>query len=114
MSRLNKHDRLAILELATEIASESAQNPNIVWMIEFQEQLVETLYRKMTDLIERDLEIAAEEEDEDEDDDDDDDEEEEEEEEEKGGAAAEESEAAELEHDEIKKKAKQKKAMKAA
>jgi hypothetical protein len=34
MSRLTKHDRLAILELATEIASESAQNPNIVWMIE--------------------------------------------------------------------------------
>ena len=103
MSRLTKHDRLAILELATEIASESAQNPNIVWMIEFQEQLVETLYRKMTDLIECDLEIAAEEDDEDDEDD-----------EEKEDAAAEESEAAELEHDEIKKKAKQKKAMKAA
>jgi hypothetical protein len=108
MSRLNKHDRLAILELATEIASESAQNPNIVWMIEFQEQLVETLYRKMTDLIECDLEIAAEE------DDDDDDDDEEEEEEKEEDAAAEESEAAELEHDEIKKKAKQKKAKKAA
>lgn len=106
MSRLNKHDRLAILELATEIASESAQNPNIVWMIEFQEQLVETLYRKMTDLIDRDLEIAAEE--------DDDDDEDEDEEEEKEDATAEESEAAELEHDEIKKKAKQKKAKKAA
>ena len=48
MSRLTKHDRLAILELASEIAAESAQNPNIVWMIEFQEQLVAALYRKMT------------------------------------------------------------------
>jgi hypothetical protein len=63
MSRLTKHDRLAILELATEIASESAQNPNIVWMIEFQEQTVEALYRKMVDLIEADLEMLEGEED---------------------------------------------------
>jgi hypothetical protein len=70
MSRLTKKDRLTILEFASEIASESAQNPNIVWMIEFQEQLVEALYRKMTDLIESDLARAQEEEQEGDDEDD--------------------------------------------
>jgi hypothetical protein len=104
MSRLTKHDRLAILELASEIAAESAQNPNIVWMIEFQEQLVAALYRKMTSLIEADLEMDEEEEDEDY--------EEEEDEEE-----AEESEVVVLESEddeENKKKGKEKKAKKAA
>jgi|APFre7841882724_1041349.scaffolds.fasta_scaffold141803_1 hypothetical protein len=104
MSRLTKHDRLAILELASEIAAESAQNPNIVWMIEFQEQLVAALYRKMTSLIEADLEMDEEEEDEDY--------EEEEDEEE-----AEESKVVVLESEddeENKKKSKEKKAKKAA
>ena len=48
--------RLRVLELVTEIASEAAQNPNIVWAIEFQELLVERLYRKMIGLIEEDEE----------------------------------------------------------
>jgi hypothetical protein len=104
MSRLTKHDRLAILELASEIAAESAQNPNIVWMIEFQEQLVAALYRKMTGLIEADLEMDEEEEDKDY-------------EEEKDEEEAEESEVVVLESEddeENKKKGKEKKAKKAA
>lgn len=44
--------RLRVMEMVTEIASEAAQNTNIVWMIEFQEQLVERLYRKMMTLLE--------------------------------------------------------------
>jgi hypothetical protein len=52
MNRLSREERLAVLELVTEIASEAARNPNVVWVIEFQEQLVETLYRKMTALLE--------------------------------------------------------------
>jgi hypothetical protein len=52
MNRLSREERFAVLELVTEIASEAAQNPNVVWVIEFQEQLVETLYRKMTALLE--------------------------------------------------------------
>jgi hypothetical protein len=46
--------RLRVLELAIEIASEAAQNTNIVWMIEFQEELVERLHRKMMVLLEED------------------------------------------------------------
>jgi hypothetical protein len=107
MSRLTKKDRLTILEFASEIASESAQNPNVVWMIEFQEQLVEALYRKMTGLIESDLARAEEEEDdEDKDDEDEDDEDDE---------NMEPTEVAEFEaDDEIKKKRKEKKSKKAA
>jgi hypothetical protein len=111
MTHLTKRDRLAILELASEIASEAAQNPNVVWIIEFQEQLVESLYRKMTDLIESDLEIAAKKEEQE-------GEEEEEDDEVEEDAAADEGEAAEpesdREHDEINKKGKQKKGKKAA
>jgi hypothetical protein len=44
--------RLRVLELVTEIAGEAAQNTNIIWMIEFQEELVERLYRKMMALLE--------------------------------------------------------------
>src|SRR5262245_48112862 len=44
--------RLRVLTLATEIASEAAQNTSIVWMIEFQEELVERLYRRMMALLE--------------------------------------------------------------
>jgi Mn-containing catalase len=55
MSHLTKQDRFHILELAAEIAAEAAQNPSVVWMIEFQEQLVESLYRKMTAMVESDL-----------------------------------------------------------
>jgi hypothetical protein len=98
MSRLTKNDRLTILEFASEIASEAAQNPNVVWMIEFQEHLVEALYRKMTDLIEADLEMAEEEEDYDEED-------------EEALAAVE---PEDEEDDEIRKKSKDKKTKKAA
>ncbi|MCF7982856.1 MAG: hypothetical protein K9L70_00480 [Thiohalocapsa sp.] len=52
MSKLDIEDRLSIMEMAAEIASEAAQNSNIVWMIEFQEELIERLYRKMTALVE--------------------------------------------------------------
>lgn len=52
MSQLDIEDRLSIMEMAADIASEAAQNPNVVWMIEFQEELIERLYRKMTALIE--------------------------------------------------------------
>lgn len=44
--------RLRVLEMVTEIASEASQNTNVVWMIEFQEELVERLYRKMIALVE--------------------------------------------------------------
>jgi hypothetical protein len=56
VSRITKQDRLRILELAAGVASEAAKNTNVVWMIEFQELLVEALYRKMTSLLESDLE----------------------------------------------------------
>jgi hypothetical protein len=52
--------RLRVLEMATEIAAEAAQNTNVVWMIEFQEELIERLFRKMISLI--DDEPAVEEE----------------------------------------------------
>jgi hypothetical protein len=46
--------RLRVLEMATEIAAEAAQNTNIIEMIEFQEKLVERLFRKMISLIDED------------------------------------------------------------
>lgn len=56
MSSLDIEDRLAILEMCADIASQATQNPNIVSMIDFQEELIERLYRKMTALIEADVE----------------------------------------------------------
>lgn len=65
---LKDETRLRILEMATEIASEAAKNTNVVWMIEFQEELVERLYRKMTALMqEGDESGGGQEDDEDED-----------------------------------------------
>lgn len=61
MSRLTKQDRLVILKLTADIACEAAQNPNVVLTIEFQEKLVETLYRKMTAMLASDLEEDEEE-----------------------------------------------------
>ena len=88
MSRLTKRDRIYILELATEIAAEAAQNPGVIWMIEFQEQLVESLYRKMTAMLEADLaKSGRHDEDEDDEDDDADEGEDEEEDEEKARKA---------------------------
>jgi hypothetical protein len=52
MKPLSREERLFVLELVTDIASEAAQNTNVVWMIEFQEELVEKLYRKMVALLE--------------------------------------------------------------
>lgn len=69
MSSLSKKDRLRILEMVAGIASEAAKNPNVTFTIEFQEELVCSLYHTMVALVDED-------EDEDEfleDDDDDDD-----------------------------------------
>jgi hypothetical protein len=66
MSSLSKKDRLKIMEMVAEIASEAAKNPNIVWMIEFQEELVCTLYHTMVALVEHDEDEFPEEDDEDE------------------------------------------------
>jgi len=52
MKPLSREERLFVLELVTDIASEPAQNPNVVWMIEVQEELVEKLYRRMVALLE--------------------------------------------------------------
>jgi hypothetical protein len=51
-SKLRDETRLRVLEMAAEIAGEAAQNTNVVWMIEFQKELVERLYRKMIALME--------------------------------------------------------------
>jgi glucose-6-phosphate 1-dehydrogenase len=52
MTTLSRSERLKVLELVAEVAGEAAQNTNVVWMIEFQEELVEKLYRKMVALLE--------------------------------------------------------------
>jgi hypothetical protein len=52
VSKLSVDDRLSVMEMVSEIAAEAAQNTNIVWMIEFQEELVERLYRRMIALVE--------------------------------------------------------------
>ena len=54
MSGLSKKERFKILEMVTEIASEAAKNPSVVSMIEFQEELVVTLYHTMVALVEHD------------------------------------------------------------
>jgi hypothetical protein len=51
-SKLSDETRLQVLAMVTEIAGQAAHNTNVVWMIEFQEELVERLYRKMTALME--------------------------------------------------------------
>jgi hypothetical protein len=50
-SKLSDETRLHVLAMATEIAGQAARNTNVVWMIEFQEELVERLYRKMMALM---------------------------------------------------------------
>jgi hypothetical protein len=52
MKPLSREERFQVLELVTEIAGEAAKNTNVVWMIEFQEELVEKLYRRMVALLE--------------------------------------------------------------
>jgi hypothetical protein len=46
---------MRILELSAAIAAEASCNPNVVFMIEFQEMLIEATYRKMVALLEADL-----------------------------------------------------------
>ncbi len=57
MSELSPKQRLKVLEMVTEIAARAAGNANVVWMIEFQEELIERLYRKMSDLLLEDQEV---------------------------------------------------------
>ena len=52
MTALSRKERLKVLELVAEIAGEASHNTSAVWMIEFQEELVEKLYRKMVALLE--------------------------------------------------------------
>ena len=59
MTTLSRSERPKVLELVAEIAGEAAQNTNVVWMIEFQEELVEKLYRKMAALLEEPGAAAA-------------------------------------------------------
>jgi hypothetical protein len=59
MNSLTREERLRVLELAAEIASEATRNTNVVWMLEFQEELVERLYRKMSALLEEPREVRS-------------------------------------------------------
>jgi hypothetical protein len=70
MSRLNKRDRMQLMELAAEVAGEASRNPNVVFMIEFQEMLIERVYLKMSSLLEADLHGGPDADDEDPEDDD--------------------------------------------
>ena len=51
MSELSPKQRIKVLEMVTRIAAEAAGNHNVVSMIEFQEELIERLYRKLSDLM---------------------------------------------------------------
>lgn len=51
MRTLPPNQRLEVMEMVTEIAARAATNHNVDFMIEFQEQLIERLYRKMSELI---------------------------------------------------------------
>ena len=51
MSKVSRGEGLKILGMVSEIAAEAAGNQNIVWMIEFQEELVTRLYGKFCELL---------------------------------------------------------------
>ena len=51
MSHLSRRDRMFVMELVAEIASEAAGNESVVSMVEFQDQLVRTLYGTMCELL---------------------------------------------------------------
>ncbi len=51
MSELSTEQRMKVLEMVSRIAAGAAGNTNVVWMIEFQEELIERLYRKMSNLL---------------------------------------------------------------
>jgi hypothetical protein len=59
MSTLSRKERFKVLELVAEIAGEASHNTNVIWMIEFQEELVDKLYRKMIALLEEPGAAAA-------------------------------------------------------
>ncbi len=56
MNELSPKQRMKVLEMVTRIAADAAGNHNVVSMIEFQEELIERLYRKMSHLILEDQE----------------------------------------------------------
>ena len=60
MSKLKRSERLEILEMAADIAAGAAHNHNVQFMIEFQEELVERLYRRMVRLVEEDSRASSE------------------------------------------------------
>ena len=62
MSELSPEQRIKVLEMVSRIAAGAAGNTNVVWMVEFQEEFIERLYRKMSDLL---LEDQADQEDDD-------------------------------------------------
>ncbi len=51
MSDLSPKQRIKVLEMVTRIAAEAAGNHNVVCMIEFQEELIERLYRQLSSLV---------------------------------------------------------------
>ncbi|MEE4109585.1 MAG: hypothetical protein V2I24_09570 [Halieaceae bacterium] len=55
MRSLPPDQRLEVMELVSAIAARAATNHNVTHMIEFQELLVERLYRKMSALLLEDL-----------------------------------------------------------
>jgi hypothetical protein len=61
MKKSDIRTRLRVMEMVTEIAAEATKNPNITWMLEFQELLVDRLYRKMIGLLEEGTEKDSEE-----------------------------------------------------
>lgn len=55
MKTLKPKDRIEVMELVAEIAARAATNHNVTHMIEFQEELIDRLYRKMSNLLLEDL-----------------------------------------------------------
>lgn len=55
MRSLSPDQRLEVMEMVSGIAARAATNHNVTHMIEFQELLVERLYRKMSALLLEDL-----------------------------------------------------------
>jgi hypothetical protein len=51
MRTLPAKDRIEVMEMVAGIAASAATNHNVQFMIEFQEELIERLYRKMTTLL---------------------------------------------------------------
>lgn len=58
MRTLPPKERIEVMELVAEIAAAAATNHNVQHMIEFQELLIERVYRKMTTLLMEDRPLA--------------------------------------------------------